>query len=320
MASPADIDKDPFLELLTDALRAGPGSPEWREAVSKLKSGGEQADEYRLLIEAREALESGKDYRSVRAGPGFTRKLLSSIENERAGEAVKRPFPTAIVVAVLAALIIIGVIATVVYQLYPHETASLDTKAINELANTYLPTDVLSTTFEGDLPMNWRKIGSLPVDSTNGLTVGPGTDAGGGIVTSDSLPSDQPLSMTVTLKIAAPGDDLVPQIFVSNSPDFSSDRATAEQELVFQLKGDEQTVVASGRVEHQAVLPPHTQTVTVRIVINHDLAIVESNGSRLWAGANRLGDKPRYFGIRFIRTSAKPDAGITAQSVRIQKR
>ena len=68
---PTEIDtNDPFLTLLTDALRAGPGSPEWHQAVSQLKVSGENVDEYKLLIEAREALESGRDYRSVRAGAG----------------------------------------------------------------------------------------------------------------------------------------------------------------------------------------------------------------------------------------------------------
>ena len=53
MPQPTEIEKDPFLVLLTDALRAGPGSPEWRDAVATLKTSDERVDEYRLLIEAR---------------------------------------------------------------------------------------------------------------------------------------------------------------------------------------------------------------------------------------------------------------------------
>ena len=67
---------DPFLTLLTDALRGGPGSPEWREAVAKLQAGGiPDAQQYQALVDARENLEGGKSYRSIRAGAGFTRKL-----------------------------------------------------------------------------------------------------------------------------------------------------------------------------------------------------------------------------------------------------
>ena len=32
---PTDAPTDPFFELLTDALRAGPGSPQWRDAVDR---------------------------------------------------------------------------------------------------------------------------------------------------------------------------------------------------------------------------------------------------------------------------------------------
>ena len=66
-----DFDSDAFLTLLTDALRAGPGSPQWHDALRTLRAGGiEHADEYRLLVAAREHLESGREYRSIRAGPG----------------------------------------------------------------------------------------------------------------------------------------------------------------------------------------------------------------------------------------------------------
>src|SRR5260370_130598 len=117
MAQQADIEKDPFLILLTDALRAGPGSPEWREAVSKLKTAGENGDEYRLLVEARESLESGKDYRSVRAGPGFTKKLLTNIDREQ--PPAKRTVPVAGLIAILAGAVILAVLSVVVYELYP---------------------------------------------------------------------------------------------------------------------------------------------------------------------------------------------------------
>src|SRR5436190_12917683 len=103
-------ESDPFFQLLTDALRAGPGSPQWGEAVAKLKDGGvEGADEYGLILRAREDIGLGRDYRKVSAGPEFTRKVLSAVEHEGKGSS---GVPTATIVAILAGLVILGVIIT----------------------------------------------------------------------------------------------------------------------------------------------------------------------------------------------------------------
>ena len=41
--------------------------------MAKLRDGGVQgADEYKLILRAREDIELGRDYRKVSAGPGFT--------------------------------------------------------------------------------------------------------------------------------------------------------------------------------------------------------------------------------------------------------
>jgi len=323
MAQQMDIEKDPFLVLLTDALRAGPGSPEWRDAVSHLKTAGESVDEYRLLIEARESLESGKDYRSVRAGDGFTRKLMTNIEQEH--PVVRRAFPLTALIGTLAGLVIVAVISLVIYELYPrNQAAPANDKAIEELASTYLPTQFLFSSFDNGIPSTWRTIGSLPVDTSDGLHAGvttvPGDKyVGGGIVIAEPMSADQPFSIQVALNIKSTGEDLIPQVFISNSPDFSPDRAISAQELVWELKGKEQQVVVGGRVEPQTPLPAHSPSLTVRIILNKDLAIVESDGHRLWAGPNGLGDQPRYLGVRFIRTAGKSAGDIRIQSARVQK-
>ena len=87
------------LQLLTDALRAGPGTPEWRAALETLDSAG-GGDEYKLLYAARERLASGRRYREVRAGAGFTRKVFESIEEESTGTA--KPLPSANIIAAVA--------------------------------------------------------------------------------------------------------------------------------------------------------------------------------------------------------------------------
>ncbi len=35
-----DIESNPLFGLLTDALRAGPGSPEWHQAIGRLRADG----------------------------------------------------------------------------------------------------------------------------------------------------------------------------------------------------------------------------------------------------------------------------------------
>src|SRR5262245_7265284 len=90
-----DFESDQFLALLSDALRAGPGSPEWHDAVSRVRErSGEEVDEYQLLIRARQDLESGKEYRFVRAGPGFTSRLMQSIDQGGGAQRHHAPITT----------------------------------------------------------------------------------------------------------------------------------------------------------------------------------------------------------------------------------
>src|SRR5437763_11983608 len=109
MPDTVDLQSEQFMTLLTDALRSGPGSPEWHQAVKILRASDQNVDEYTLLYTAREHLESGKEYRSVRAGAGFTRKVLDSIDEQATGGGV----PTANIIALIAAGVILIVVAVV---------------------------------------------------------------------------------------------------------------------------------------------------------------------------------------------------------------
>jgi hypothetical protein len=304
---PAEIDTtEPFLTLLTDALRAGPGSPEWHQAVSQLKTAGENVDEYKLLIEAREALESGRDYRSVRAGPGFTRKLLTELEN-KAPVGNSRRLPT--LIAALAGLVIVAIIGIELYAFYTRTPVDDSTKAINELASTYFSKEISATSFDTGIPEAWRTIGSLPLDANKGLKPanGPvptgGEFVGGGIVLNQSIPAAQPIALQATLQVTKPSAELIPQVFVANDTTFSSDRATSSQELVWQVVEGLQQVVADGKTQKHAKISSKTDHL-IRVLLKGDLAIVEVDGQS-WSGRNALGDKPRYLGVRFIRTGDK---------------
>jgi len=327
MSQQLDIDNDPFLVLLTDALRAGPGSPEWHDAVARLKTSPEPVDEYQLLIEARQALESGKDYGSVRAGPGFTRKVLTEIDQQKHPIVRARQLPLASLVALIAGAVIVIVGAALVYELYPRVSPSPSPglKGIEDLAAAYFPNTVLSTTFDMGVPAGWRTIGNLPLEARDGLNTGaadvqPGNYVGGGIVSIVPFPAGQPFSALVVVRIDKPDESLIPQVFITNSSDFSSDRAVSwGVELVWQRKGSQQQVVLGGDIKRQAPLPAHNPTLSVRLIVNRELAIVECNGQRLWAGPNAFGDKPRYLGLRFLRTAGTAASHVSIQSIRVQK-
>src|SRR3954465_12530548 len=154
---------DDFMELLTDALRAGPGSPEWHQAVGELRKqgGNPAADEYKLLWTARERLASGKQYRSVKAGPGFTRKLMDGLERLPAAGRKTRSAPVATLIALASLLVIIGVIAVVAWWSY--NTAPDHSATKEDLTTLVFTQTILDTDFATSLPEGWRTIGSLPL-------------------------------------------------------------------------------------------------------------------------------------------------------------
>src|SRR3954447_24416843 len=138
------VESDPFFTLLTDALRAGPGSPEWHQAVTKLRSEGANGrDEYKLLTEARAHLESGKDFRSVRAGADFTRRLLTRLEDEPTGRAGTQ---TANVIMIVSALAILGVLALVAVLLSRGGSSERPQEPGANLATMYFPDDLAVAT------------------------------------------------------------------------------------------------------------------------------------------------------------------------------
>src|SRR4051794_16801846 len=150
----AQFDSDQFLKLLTEALRAGPGSPQWHEAVNQLKNSSiADADEYRMLINAREHLESGRDYRSIRAGAGFTRKVMAAIDQEAAAQAPSPPSAGIIALVAAAGIItIIIIVAVIWYKGGPPQPNS------NDLQNVVFPQTIISTDFTQTqaIPPEWR--------------------------------------------------------------------------------------------------------------------------------------------------------------------
>jgi hypothetical protein len=326
-----DFESDSFLTLLTDALRAGPGSPQWHEALRRLRAGGiEHADEYHLLVTAREHLESGKSYRSVRAGPGFTQRLMSALETDAALPSERRGPSTVSTIALASAAVVVVVLGTLGYWLFssymkPPGTRP-DEKAL--FVNTIGWED-----FAGELQPGWRKIGSLPVEVHRGAlrhsspATAPSESAsqisGGGVVWDSAIASDEPFAVVANVRVHRPEENLIAQVFVTDQPDFRADNATSPHELVWLLQTRQaQVILPSGRIQAQSDLAEDFRgSLQVRVTIDEDQATVDLGDKHVWTGPHGLQrGKPRHVGVRFIKRSSDAGDGVVFQNVRVSTR
>lgn len=326
MAS-ADIETDPFFIQLTDALRAGPGTPQWNDAIAALRNqGAEGADELRVLIQARENLENGKDFRSVRAGPGFTRKLMAEIENSSA-PAPRSTAPTATIIAIIAGLAIFSLVGYVGYKLTRGEVNSQ--QAIDDLqSRSQKFFDAIATaSFSGSIPQGWRAIGSLPLSSEAGLrpdlkAEGAKKDLGGGVVWNTPLAATQPFAVDVSISAPEPSSAVLLEAFVSTDPNFSPEKGTSSKDLVWQLQGREQHVLLSGGGQALLQGSGFANGDAIRLIVDQNVALVEvisatGKTQRLWSGPHDLGAGPRYVGVRFLQTGAAAKIGLSVQQIKI---
>jgi hypothetical protein len=341
MPPEVDVEADPFLKVLTDALRAGPGSPEWHQAVTQLRDGGAAAaphrDEYNLLVTARERLEQGKDYRSVRPGAGFTRKVFDGIERENEGGEGRRPtIPTANLVALGSALAIAGVLALVLFFLFRGDgdgDVGGRGEGIKGLTDAYFPDAVASARFDGRVPAGWKTIGSLKLDAAGGLRPaqdgGPpdgqvdGQVLGGGVVRIDPLAAGGSYVVDAKLLLPASAAAGITEVFVSDSPEFSHQRAAgAGGELAWSLQEGSQRVVAGGNVQGPAAQPGAAQAtgpLAVEVRFNGTVAVIKAGGRQLWAGEHKLDPaKARYVGVRFLQAAGGQSGQARAETPVVQ--
>jgi hypothetical protein len=323
-ASQSQFESDQFLKLLTDALRAGPGSPEWHQAVTRLRAANPgEADEYRLLITARERLESGREYRSVRAGPNFTRKVMDAIDEEAER---KGGIPSANLIALLAAAVILGVVILVGVWL---SKGPPTTPGPQDLAATYFGTPAVSTDFSQGIGPGWKTFGLEPVVLPDARALRGGWSAedkseyrGGGIVTADSFSPDSPFAIDVTVRMAKPSSAVDLRVFVTDDPTFDHNReATTPSEFAVDLMNGQVSVFMpdgtlvgqGGKVERE---PVH-----LLVKVNQRFVVVELEGQRLYAQEHHLSpDKQRFAGVRFLtKGPEKAMEDVTVQAVRSLK-
>ncbi|MDB5291474.1 MAG: hypothetical protein JWL69_2715 [Phycisphaerales bacterium] len=325
---PANIEADPFFVLLTDALRAGPGSPAWHDAVSKLREQGAQGnDEYTLLIAARENLEGGKEYRAVRPGPDFTRKVMQGVDEEPVGGR-PRSIPTATLLAIFCGIAILAALGYVGYRMSQSEPSAQ--AAIDDLqnkANRFFDT-AAAASFTGPLPQGWQKIGALPLDTADGLRPAPAADSGtaakgGGVAWSGTMPADQAFALEVSVRSLETAGPILLEAFVSTDPKFSAETGTSSHDLVWQLQGQSQRVIVGGNGRQLSETPaPFVAGNSVRLVVDRDVAIIEVSAPdkkwhRIWAGAHEMGASPRSVGVRFLQTGPAPQPQGVVQQVKI---
>ena len=321
------------LELLTEALRAGPGTPQWRDALATLDVAPPPpgADEFKLLYAARERLASGRNYREVRAGAGFTRQVFDAIDQDAEGGSAPKAVPSANLIAALSAAVILGILAVVAWLVVPgggDENAAGNAGG-DALAQTYFVNALASSRFEGegDVGTDFTTFGPLEVEARSGLRpVLRALDAkafrGGGVVFTRDMPADQACAVDATVRVVKPGDDIVVQVFVADDRDFSHESATAAHELVWQVRGPDTSVyLPDGKVAASGakVRPSGGQSLDVRIGVKDAAASVEMNGRRVWSGASQLDPgKPRVVGVRFLAgASAKAADAPVVESIRV---
>jgi len=333
------LDSEPFMELLTDALRAGPGSPQWHQAVGAVRAarharlhGGAVpdsglADEYALLCAAREDLESGKDYRSVHAGPGFARKLNDALDDTPRGW--RRLLSANIIASIAIALILIlGAVFAVVML----RNLSAAPPGIEELANTSFARQIVATQFDanGPVPTPWNVFGNLPLAIKNPAGLRPQRPATlpttspqareGGIVSAIALPPQVPVCADISLRLAHAPDEGIVQVFISDTP--ATGEMTAAHELVWLLQaGKPSVVLPDGTFAAVGSAIGKVPDLSVRFILKDDLVIIETGGMRLYAGAAHLdASRPRFLGVRFVQKPGEKTADrVSVTAITIKK-
>ncbi len=316
------IDSEPFQQMLAEALRAGPASPFWRQAVDALKAAGESGEELALLCKARERLESGRAYRSIRAGNGFTRKLMARIDDT--DQTSGRGVSTASFITAMAAMVILSVVGGLAWMLF---SPAQDTEGKVDLRSVYFVTTALSEDFNQMPGGDWQKLGSIPLVAQQGLRMqlpDPFTQAiaGGGLLCPLELSPREPVTIETTIDPPGNKSRVFAELFVTDTPTFSSDRGVSARELMWQIDGARSRValpdgrgVATARVAATADKP-----ITVRILLSRDKAIIEQDGVVVWSGDHDLSqDKPRRFGVRLLARSNANPADVAIRSLRLLK-
>ncbi len=313
-----DIHSELFEEVLAEALRAGPGSPQWREAVDTLRAAGQEGEDYAMLCRAREDLASGREYRSVRAGQGFTQKLMQRIDRE---QTPRWNIPTANIVTTVALLVVAVIAIIACWVLFTPKSAA----PVSHLQDTLFATPLVNENFTTASPAALTRIGMLPVTIDNGAKVDVLSRAGdqhigGGFYVTAPLSPDEPYAVESAIQVSNPKNDLIAQVFISDRKTFADNTGITPHEIVCLVEqGKLRVVLPDGRTVSESALQGGADA-EIRLRIDRSIAIVELNGRSIWTGAHDLAlDQPRHAGIRFLARGGEQSTGVSFRYLRLLK-
>ena len=291
-------------ERLTEALRGGPGPAAWDELAEQLRTQTNHA-EYRMLLEMRRRLETGKSITEIRPSDRFNQQVLAAVAAERQA-AIRRRWNGRLVLAAAAALLAISIAGVVVV------TTLTQPGNIYTIVVPQPPQPVSesrwSTRFESSIPLGWQTIGTLATKADRGLRLAsaegqPGQF--GGAVWTRPLPRDGPYRVELGVRYIG-GAGVTPQVFVTDAEDFTAAHPSGHE--FSWLVSDEQAhvhlptgaMVADGSVIHAG--QPAGLCVYLNVDGSHTGIETAWDGhSQTWSGAAGLDpSKPWRLGIRLL--------------------
>lgn len=280
-----------LLQLVSDALRDGPGSAAWQEAVRLIDpADGQELD---ALYSVRQRLESGKRWRQIRPGTNFTRKVMDAVDQQ--SDASVRPTGPATIIAILCGLLVLVVIAALVPMLISHSATPPVTK--DAFANVFFSNQLVKSDFEKSIGGEWKVTGTAPIKADHGLRSTQAINnvpLPWGLISTQALPADSFFDFSVTLDFPPLGG--AAEVFLSDG----------DHEIVATMDGVNVQVVLpkNGPDVVLAMAPRSANTViNLRWLVGPDLAVLEMDGRRIWQGENHLSKSAgRFVGMRFLPT------------------
>ncbi len=314
--SMTDIHSEQFEELLAEALRAGPGTPAWRQAVETLQAAGQAGDDMAMLCRAREDLAAGREYRSVRAGPGFTRKLMTRLERENSRQ---WQLPTANIVTLLSIAIIVLVVGGSAWMVFKPSRPGSTTVDLQE---TYFVNALVNENFDAPEPHGFARLGLLPVACDGGMKVEVRSregeqHVGGGFYYATGLDPAKAYELESVIGVEQADTELVTQVFISDRPEFAPGTGISPHELVCLVEaGKLRVMLSDGQGVAEAAVPAGEVAIQVRF--DRESAVVELGGKTIWSGRNLLsGEAQRYVGVRYLTRGGDKSMGVTVKSLRV---
>jgi hypothetical protein len=317
-----------LFELLTDALRSGPGSASWVAAVQEFGA-REGSDEYHRLLKARQRLESGKHYRALESSAALSEAVMASVAAaDAAGLPQRKPLSirTVALVGALAAAVVL-VAAGLFIEIMMSNTGFSGGGGIN-LPAAGPVAEAGSRSFDSIVPVGWQTIGSLRVKSEHGLRLAGGlkqVDQFGGLFWDNPLPQSRPFRLNAKVRYMGTAS-VSPEIFLTDDQTFDDERpAAGNHEFAWAVLDDkprvrlaDQSLAFSG----DAILPGQTVTLAVEIKIDGASASVatENAGVRAcWSGKHLLDtDKPWRMGLRFVVHGTRHDDCVVVEALRLR--